>query len=116
MKLIDAKALEWEDAPKEYYLTDVKQKVLWKDEKTGAMVALMKFPAGVADKIHSHPKANQFVYGLSGEVEIGDGLKAPVEGIFSHTLKDEKHGEAKFTEEATLLFYWDGPPTSQIEE
>ena len=116
MKLVDAKTLEWEDPPRGYYLTDVKQKVLWEDEKTGAMVVLMKFPAGVADKIHSHPKANQFIYGLSGEIELGDGSKASVEGIFFHILKGEKHGAAKFTEEPTLLFYWDGPPTPQIDE
>ena len=50
--------IEWEDTPRGYYLTDVKQKVLWEDPKTGATLALVKFPKGVADKIHSHPEAN----------------------------------------------------------
>ena len=116
MKLVDAKTLEWEEPPRGYYLTDVKQKVLWEDEKTGAMVVLLKFPPGVADKVHSHPEANQFVFGLSGEIEIGDGSKAPVEGIFAHFPKGENHGATTCTEETTYLFYWDGPPTPQIDE
>ena len=39
-------AMEWEDAPKGYYLTDVKRKVLWVDEETGATWVLLKFPPG----------------------------------------------------------------------
>jgi quercetin dioxygenase-like cupin family protein len=116
MKLVDAKTLEWEEPPRGYYLTDVKQKVLWEDEKTGAMMALLKFPPGVADKVHAHPEANQFVYGLSGEIELDDGSKAPVEGFFAHFSKGEKHGATTFTEEGTVLFYWDGPPKPQIDE
>jgi quercetin dioxygenase-like cupin family protein len=116
MKLVDATTLEWEDPPRGYYLTDVKQKVLWGDEKTGAIVALVKFPVGVADRIHAHPEANQLVYGLSGEIEMGDGSKVPVEGLFLDFPKGEKHGATRFTKEATVLFYWDGPPTPQIDE
>ena len=116
MKLVDAKTLEWEEPPRGYYLTDVKQKVLWEDEKTGAMVVLLKFPPGVADKVHSHPEANQFVFGLSGEIEIDGGSTAPVEGIFAHFPKGENHGASMCKEETTLLFYWDGPPTPQMDE
>jgi quercetin dioxygenase-like cupin family protein len=116
MKLADAKTLEWEAPPRGYYLADVKQKVLWEDEKTGAMVALLKFPIGVVDKVHSHPGANQLIYGLSGEVELGDGSKLPVEGIFAHIPRGEKHGATNCTKESLFLFYWDGPPAPQIDE
>jgi quercetin dioxygenase-like cupin family protein len=116
MKRVDADTLEWEEPPRGYYLTDVKQKVLWEDEKTGAIVALVKFPPGIADKVHSHPEANQFLYGLSGEIELRDGSKAAVEGIFVHIHKGEKHGATTCTEESTFLFYWDGPPTPQVDE
>ena len=61
MKLVDSRKLEWEDPPRGYYITDVKQKVLWENLETGAMMALVKFPNGVADEIHSHPHANQFI-------------------------------------------------------
>jgi len=63
MRVVPFEDLEWEDPPRGYYLTDVKQKTLWKDEKSGATLALIKFPEGVADKIHSHPEANQIVIG-----------------------------------------------------
>jgi 2,4'-dihydroxyacetophenone dioxygenase len=116
MKRVDANTLEWEEPPRGYYLTDVKQKVLWEDDKTGAMMALVKFPVGVADKIHAHPEANQFVYILSGEIERDDGSRVPVEGMFGHFPKGEKHGATKITKETIILFYWDGPPTPQIDE
>ena len=116
MRMVDAKTIAWEDPPRGYYLTAVKQKVLWKDEKTGAMMALVKFPVGVADKIHTHPEANQFTYILSGEIEREDGSQVPGEGIFAHIPKGEKHGRTKITKESIMLFYWDGPPTPQTNE
>ncbi len=109
MLIVDAKGIEWEDPPRGYYLTDVKQKVLWRDEETGAMMALLKFPVGVADEIHSHPEANQLIYCLTGEIESPDGIRTPMDGVFTHTPKGEKHGASKCTKEAIILFYWDGP-------
>ena len=58
---------EWEDTPRGYYLTDVKQKVLWKDPNSEATLALLKFPVGEADEIHSH-SGKQITIGLSGEL------------------------------------------------
>jgi 2,4'-dihydroxyacetophenone dioxygenase len=114
MKMVDSKNLEWEDPPRGYYLTDVKQRVLWTDDETGAMMALLKFPVGVADKIHSHPEANQFCYGLSGEIEGPDGEKLSFEGILALFPKGEKHGATNVTKESIMLFYWDGPPTPEV--
>lgn len=116
MLVVDSKNIEWEDPPRGYYLTDVKQKVLWKDEKTGAMMALVKFPVGVADKIHSHPEANQFFFPLSGEAEISEGSKTSLEGVLFYCPKGEKHGATNFTKECIALFYWDGPPNSEIKK
>ena len=116
MKLVDANQLEWEDPPRGYYLTDVKQKVLWENKETGAMMVLVKFPEGIADKIHSHPRAGQFIYGLSGSIESDEELPLSVDGLFLHMLQGEKHGGTNMTEETILLFYWDGPPDVQIEE
>ena len=107
---VDSNILEWESAPRGYYLTDVKQKVLWRDERTGATVALVKFPVGLADKVHSHPKANQIVFGLEGEYEDKEGNRISLKGRFSYVPKGVKHGATKFTKESVLLFFWDGPP------
>ena len=110
--------IEWEDTPRGYYLTDVKQKVLWEDPKTGATLALVKFPKGVADKIHSHPEATQITIGLSGELKMSpEAEPMRVEPNMVVTApKGGKHGATDFTEESIVLFFWDGPPKPIIHE
>ena len=110
--------IEWEDTPRGYYLTDVKQKVLWEDPKTGATLALLKFPVGVADKIHSHPEATQITIGLSGELKMSpDADPMKVEPTMVITAeKGGKHGATNFTEESIVLFFWDGTPKPLIHE
>jgi quercetin dioxygenase-like cupin family protein len=110
--MIDSNKLDWEDPPRGYYLTEVKQKVLWEDKKTGATVALVKFPVGVPDEVHSHPEANQFVYTIDGEVEDKKGNIKPLGGIFTYVPKGKNHGGTKCTKEILLLFFWDGPPST----
>lgn len=107
--MVNPNQLEWEDPPRGYYLTDVKQKVLWKDEETGASWVLMKWPPGVLDKIHSHPEANQYVFVLEGEAELPNGTKAPINGMFMYTKKGLEHGGTKISKETLVLFHWDGP-------
>ena len=117
-QLLNFDDIEWEDTPRGYYLTDVKQKVLWEDPETGATLALVKFPKGVADKIHSHPEANQITIGLTG------GLLMPpnnvpmklVPNMAATAPKGGKHGATEFTEESIILFFWDGPPKPEVHE
>jgi quercetin dioxygenase-like cupin family protein len=117
-QFLNFKDIEWDDTPRGYYLTEVKQKVLWEDMKTGATLALVKFPEGVADKIHSHPNANQMTIGLTGEVEMPpNGVLTKVEPNMVVTMpKGGKHGATRFTEESIILFFWDGTPKPVIEE
>ena len=110
--------IEWEDPPRGYYLTDVKQKVLWEDSNTGAMLALVKFPEGVADKIHSHPEATQITIPLSGEMLMppdNKPMKLEPNMVVSAT-KGGKHGRSHVSKESIVLFFWDGPPKPQVEE
>ena len=101
--------IEWENTPRGYYLTDVKQKVLWKDPKTEATLALLKFPVGEADKIHSHA-GKQITIGLSGEVLMPpNNVLTKVEpNIVGTVEKGGKHGATVFTKETIMLFFWDG--------
>jgi quercetin dioxygenase-like cupin family protein len=110
--------IEWEDPPRGYYLADVKQKLLWEDPKSGATLALLKFPKGVADKIHSHPEANQITIGLKGAVLMPpDNVLTKVEPNMLVTApKGGKHGATEFTEESIILFFWDGPPKPEVVE
>ena len=109
MLKVDTNDIEWEDPPRGYYLTDAKLKVIWRDEETGAMMALLKFPVGVADRVHSHPDANWLFFCLRGEVVSPQGVKTPMDGVFTYTPKGEKHGASNCTRETVILFYWDGP-------
>jgi quercetin dioxygenase-like cupin family protein len=117
-KTLIFKDIEWEDPPRGYYLTKVKQKVLWEDKNTGATLALVKFPEGVADRTHSHPEANQTAIGLSGEIEMPpDKVTAPLRADMAIMIpKGEKHGATRFTKEGIVLFFWDGSPKPLIEE
>lgn len=117
-QFLDFNEIEWEDPPRGYYLTDVKQKVLWEDPRTGATLALVKFPKGVADKIHSHPEANQITIGLTGEILMPPN-NAPtklVPNMAAIASKGVKHGATECTEESIILFFWDGPPKPEVIE
>ena len=112
--------IDWEDTPRGYYLSDVKQKVLWEDPNTGATLALVKFPKGVADKIHSHPEATQITIGLSGErarkmSPDAEPMKAEPTTVVT-AEKGGKHGATDFTEESIVLFFWDGSPKPLAHE
>ena len=97
--------LEWEDPPRGYYISDVKQKTLWVNEVTGATWVLMKWPPGLLDRIHTHPKANQLALALTGP-NVGKSV--------SITRKGEPHGGSMVQEERLVLFYWDGPPDPEV--
>jgi hypothetical protein len=67
----------------------------------------MKWPPGLLDKKHTHPKANQLVYPVTGAL-AGKGV--------SVTKKGEPHGESVVKEEMMMLFFWDGPPDPELVE
>ena len=73
--------------------------------ETGATTVLLRFPPGLAVKVHSHPAANQHVYGIRGEIEGEDGARTIIEGIYAYFPKGEEHGGSRFTEESVLLFH-----------
>ncbi len=115
-KFLNFKDIEWKDAPRGYYLTDVKQHTLWEDERTGAILALIKFPVGIADKIHSHPEANQICIGLSGECRMPRGILPLSPNMVISASKGAKHGATDITKESVFLFFWDGPPRPKVDE
>lgn len=115
--------IEWEDLPEGFYLTDVKQHVLWTDEKTGAHFALVKFPKGGAHELpHIHPHASHWMFILSGEWNNGKQLITKSEGDygFSYRPKGIQHGPAKdspmeIVKDIIVLMYFDGPHTRVFE-
>lgn len=108
--------IPWEDAPKDFYITDVKQKVLWKNEETGATMVLLKSPADErpSDPLHFHPHANQWSFGLQGEGIEQNGEWWSFQGSTGYIPKGKKHGLAVIIKESLSLVFWDGPRTSVI--
>ena len=101
---------DWEDAIQGYYLTDVKQKVLWYDD-AGALAVLIKVPPGISETAHYHPHANHWALGLYGEIEQVDGSITSLNGKFSFMPKGEPHVAGRVTKESMVYIYWDGPRT-----
>jgi hypothetical protein len=113
---VNGQEVKWEDPPKGHYITEVKQHVLWRDEKTGAQMMLLKVPkGGVHELPHKHPHASQWGFGLQGEMIRPDGTHMAVEEhghFFGHVPKGEVHGgdpRTKYLTDCIAFIYWDGP-------
>jgi hypothetical protein len=115
---VNGKEIKWEDAPKGYFaVSGVKQHVLWRDEKTGANLTLLKGPKGKGwDSPHTHPNANEWTIILAGEGEAADGTRTTASAddiMFDFSPKGKTHGTAgeKIIQEVIWLRYQDGPST-----
>jgi hypothetical protein len=126
MVTINGKEVEWHDTPKGWYLIDgVKWHCLWKDDTTGAMFILLKFPKGegTTELPHTHPHANQMGCVLSGDLELPNGMRRTFgDGNYSfrYSPKEEVHGPQrgatmKILEETIILQYFDGRATKLNE-
>ena len=113
---INGKEVEWERAPN--FVNDVQRHVLWKDERTGAMFAILRSQKGeyIEQPPHSHPHANQFTLRLSGKMVLPNGTQSSFkegEYGFGYCPKNEKHGATpegvKVLEDMIWIHYWDGP-------
>jgi hypothetical protein len=107
--------IPWEDAPRDVFVTDVKQKVLWHNDATGATLILLKSPAssGITDRRHFHPDANQWSFGLAGEA-IDDNGKWTFLGAVGYNPKGQPHGPSRVTKDSLSFVFWDGPRTYVI--
>jgi len=115
MVKVNGKEVEWERAPN--FVNDVQRHILWKDEQTGAMFAILRIQKGeyIEQLPHSHPHANQFTLRLSGEMELPDGTHTSFsegEYGFGYVPRNEKHGAApkgiKVNKDFIWIHYWDG--------
>jgi len=73
-------------------LAGVFEKMLWRDEATGASIALIKFAKGASiPKPHRHA-SNQFMYCLSGKYEYTATGVTLLPGSFYCNPKGNVHG------------------------
>jgi quercetin dioxygenase-like cupin family protein len=83
--------------------------VLHKNNATGGVTILRKFPAGLAVPAHVHPLANESVYILSGEWEESGVKHGP--GAFFFAPRGERHGPHVALTEVVSVTTFDGPLT-----
>src|SRR5260221_7373039 len=100
-----AKDKAWQPGP----YAGVELLVLHKNETTGGVSVLRKFPAGVPVPAHTHPLANESVYILSGEWEESGVVYT--NGAFFFAPKGAQHGPHIARTEVVSLTIFDGPLT-----
>lgn len=103
--LLAADELPW----REKSLPGLAEKVLWRDDDSGASIALIRFRegAGIPER-HEHA-SNQFMYCLSGAYEYVDSGLLLTPGSFYWNPKGNAHGPTLAREESVLLEIYDGP-------
>ena len=110
--LIRAEQMEWRAKS----LPGVFEKMLWRDDNTGASIALIKFAKGASiPKPHSHA-SNQFMYCLSGKYEYTLTGVTLVPGAFYCNPKGNVHGPTLAHEETVVVEIYDGPHYPQTPD
>ncbi len=103
--LLHTDAIAW----REKSLKGVSEKMLWRNEETGASIALIKFAKGAGIPApHYHP-SNQFMFCLSGRYEYTSTGVVLTAGSFYCNPKGNVHGPAIAHEETVVVEIYDGP-------
>jgi quercetin dioxygenase-like cupin family protein len=94
---------------REKSLKGIHEKMLWRNDKTGASIALIKFDAGAGiPKPHYH-SSNQFMFCLKGRYEYTSTGVVLTPGCFYCNPKGHVHGPAVAREETVVVEIYDGP-------
>ena len=101
----DLDPAKWLDFP-EY---GFRQYFLYKNEDTGASIALLEYEKGGRIPVKHTHASNQFMYCLKGDYEYTDvGLRL-TPGSFYMNPKDNPHGPTMAHEPSVLIEIYDGP-------
>ncbi|MEO3856638.1 cupin domain-containing protein [Acrocarpospora sp. B8E8] len=103
--LLHVDDLEWIDKT----LAGLSHKMLWRNDETGASIALVRFTKGSGiPSRHSHA-SNQFMFCLEGRYTyVPTGLTL-TPGSFYWNPKGSMHGPTHAEEDTVLLEIYDGP-------
>jgi quercetin dioxygenase-like cupin family protein len=110
MASLDEVLLQSNDIPwRAKSLAGVSEKMLWRDEKLGSSIALIKFDAGASiPEPHLHA-SNQFMFCLKGKYEYTKTGVTLTPGSFYWNPKGNVHGPTLAHEETIVLEIYDGP-------
>jgi len=103
--LLQTQDLNWVEKT----LAGLSQKMLWRNDETGASIALVRFEkgAGIPSR-HAHA-SNQFMFCLSGRYTYLPTKITLTPGSFYWNPKGSLHGPTRAEEESILLEIYDGP-------
>lgn len=108
--LIQSQDVPW----REKSLKGVSEKMLWRDDETGASIALIRFAKGAGiPQPHSHA-SNQFMYCLQGMYRYTSTNVTLTPGSFYCNPKGLVHGPAVALEDTVVLEIYDGPHYPQM--
>lgn len=86
-----------------------RQYFLYKNEETGASIALLEYEKGGTIPVKHTHASNQFMYCLEGDYEYTDvGLRL-TPGSFYMNPKDNPHGPTMAHKKSVLIEIYDGP-------
>jgi len=103
--LVHSADMPWRDKS----IPGLSEKMLWRDEQTGASIALIQFKKGVGiPEKHLHA-SNQFMYCLSGAYSYTDSGILLKPGSFYWNPKGNVHGPTTALSETVFLEIYDGP-------
>jgi 2,4'-dihydroxyacetophenone dioxygenase len=103
--LIQTAGMPW----REKSLKGVSEKMLWRNEETGASIALIRFAKGAGIPAPHHHASNQFMFCLQGKYEYTSTGVVLTPGCFYCNPKGNVHGPAVAHEETIVVEIYDGP-------
>lgn len=87
----------------------LRQYFLWKNEETGASIAILDFPKGVGIPEKHFHASNQAMICMEGEYHYTDSNIALTPGSFYCNPKGHPHGPTMAVERSVLIEFYDGP-------
>jgi quercetin dioxygenase-like cupin family protein len=90
-------------------LAGVHEKMLWRDEATGASIALIRFDKGASIPTPHLHASNQFMFCLQGHYEYTSTGVTLRPGSFYCNPKGNVHGPTLAHEETIVVEIYDGP-------
>lgn len=94
---------------REKSLPGISEKMLWRNEETGASIALIRFAKGSGIPQPHYHASNQFMICLSGRYEYLPTGTTLTAGSFYWNKKGNVHGPAVAHEDTVVVEIYDGP-------
>jgi quercetin dioxygenase-like cupin family protein len=104
---IDSNSLPWEERFNQHLGRTLYRKNLITDPETGMEIRLVRYPAGVINKLHTHPCAHG-MYVLEGTLQTNEGPFGPGSFVWFPEGMRMEHG-ATAEADVTVVFITNKP-------